>query len=215
MKPSSASGSGSEAGLTNAGRIWSYIDGLGPQSRSGGIPTRIPPTYWKGDGSNNSRVGRSDTEMALSADESRFLAEGGAAHAAAVNRRRRRRRSILAGFGAAAVIALVFAVLAYANQQRAQTEARSATARELAGSANDSLEEDPERSILLALEAVETTRSAREPVVPEAISALQRAVQTSRLVRRLPQAGSRLAVTADGLTSHYGFAIFSGRCEGL
>ena len=140
----------------------------------------------------------SDTEMALSADESRFLAEGGTAHAAAVNRRRRRRRSILAGFGAAAVISLVFAVLAYANQQRAQTETRSATARELAGSANDSLEEDPERSILLALEAVETTRSAREPVVPEAISALQRAVQTSRLELQLPIGENVLALTPDG-----------------
>lgn len=139
-----------------------------------------------------------DTEMALSADENRFLAESRAAHSAAAQRRRRRRRGILAGFGAAAVISLVLAGVAYTNQQRAQSETRSATARELAGSANDSLEEDPERSILLALEAVETTRSAGEAALPEAISALQQAVQTSRLMARFPGAGSRLAVTANG-----------------
>ena len=88
------------------------------------------------------------------------------------------------------MISLVLAGVAYTNQQTRQSEARSATARELAGSANDSLDEDPERSILLALEAVETTRSAGETALPEAISALQRAVQTSRL-ELLPPIGEK------------------------
>jgi WD40 repeat protein/serine/threonine protein kinase len=81
---------------------------------------------------------------------------------------------------------------------RAEREARVATARELAAAAVADLEVDPERSILLALEAVAATREADGIVVREAEEALHRAVKTSRIVRTLPQGGYGLAITSDG-----------------
>ena len=62
------------------------------------------------------------------------------------SRRRRRRNLITAGFAAAAVIAGVFAFNAIRN-------AGIAESRELAASAINVLDEDPELSVLLALEA--------------------------------------------------------------
>ena len=61
-------------------------------------------------------------------------------------RRRRRRNLITAGFGAAAVIAGVFAFSATRNAEIAES-------RELAASAINVLDEDPELSVLLALQA--------------------------------------------------------------
>ena len=55
-------------------------------------------------------------------------------------------------------------------------EGRVATARELAAAANANVDVDPERSILLALEAVERTRSDEGAALPEAEEALHRAV---------------------------------------
>src|ERR687892_563205 len=77
-------------------------------------------------------------------------------------------------------------------------EARVATARELAAAAVASLDQDPERSILLALEAVDVTRRADGVVLREAEEALHRAVKSSRIVRTVPQGGFGLAVSSDG-----------------
>ena len=51
--------------------------------------------------------------------------------------------------------------------------------RELSSEANLNLDIDPERSILLALQAVNKTYSIDQPVLPEAQDALHRAVQAS------------------------------------
>jgi WD40 repeat protein len=56
---------------------------------------------------------------------------------------------------------------------------------------------DPERSILLALQAVESTRAEDGPVVREAEEALHRAVRASRIVHAVPS-GGYLALTSDG-----------------
>ena len=82
----------------------------------------------------------------------------------------RRLRGLVAVFAVAALIAGSLTVLA-TNQSdragreadRAEHEARIATARELAAAAVANLEVDPELSVLLAIEAVETTRSSTEP----------------------------------------------------
>jgi hypothetical protein len=63
---------------------------------------------------------------------------------------------LLAAIGAA-LLALQQTNRAEQEANRAETEARLATARELAVSALSNLAEDPERSILLALQAVTTT----------------------------------------------------------
>jgi WD40 repeat protein/transcriptional regulator with XRE-family HTH domain len=72
---------------------------------------------------------------------------------------------------------------AIAVQERAdaQQQALIASVRELAGAANLNLDVDPERSILLALEAVKLTSNVDQPPLLEAQDALHRAVQASRL----------------------------------
>lgn len=74
---------------------------------------------------------------------------------------------------------------ASANSARlqAELEKRKATARELAAAAIANLDVDPERSILLALQAVAATNQTDHAVMPEAEDALHRAVQTSRIFR--------------------------------
>jgi WD40 repeat protein/transcriptional regulator with XRE-family HTH domain len=66
------------------------------------------------------------------------------------------------------------------ESNKAKQQALIASVRELAGNANLNLEVDPERSILLALQAVALTDAAGQPPLLEAQDALHRAVQTSR-----------------------------------
>ncbi|TAH51625.1 MAG: hypothetical protein EYC68_09685 [Chloroflexota bacterium] len=67
----------------------------------------------------------------------------------------------------------------------AEKEKRAATARELAAAAVANLEVDPERSILLALQAVAATNAQDHRILPEAYDALNRAVQSSRVKHTL------------------------------
>jgi WD40 repeat protein/transcriptional regulator with XRE-family HTH domain len=79
-------------------------------------------------------------------------------------------------------IAQANAVTAEAERQRAEKETRFAHAREWAVAALNNLTVDPERSILLALEAVNVTyRSDDKLVLPEAEEALHQAVLASHL----------------------------------
>ena len=63
----------------------------------------------------------------------------------------------------------------------AQQQSLVASVRELAGAANLNLDVDPERSILLALQAVALTDKTGQPPLIEAQDALHRAVQASRI----------------------------------
>ncbi|HEU5085112.1 MAG TPA: BTAD domain-containing putative transcriptional regulator, partial [Acidimicrobiales bacterium] len=110
----------------------------------------------------------------------------------------RRLRVLLAGAAVLAVVALVAGLLAARQADRADRQARAATARELAAAAVANLPVDPERSILLALAAIEETGGPDGTVVREAQEALHHAVHSSRIVHRIPQGGGELAVTADG-----------------
>lgn len=160
----------------------------------------------------------------------------------AANRRLRRRAMILAGVVVVALLAASAALffltqsnanLQIANEQRAEADAqrdtaqkaraesekrqRVALARELAANAIADLEADPERSILLALQGVDATRTHDSLVVREAEEALHRAVQSSRVIRTLSGMtnpnklayspdGSRLAVRGRGMIWIYGSA---------
>ena len=105
------------------------------------------------------------------------------AREAALERRSRTRlRALVAVFAAAALVASGLTVVAVNQRERARAQARVATARELATAALANLEVDPELSILLALEAVDTTRSADGTVLREAEEVLHRAVTSSRIV---------------------------------
>jgi WD40 repeat protein/DNA-binding SARP family transcriptional activator len=122
------------------------------------------------------------TDLALTADEREFLAEARAAADAAARRRARRRRTTLAGFAVLAAAASVLAAFALVLRGQARDDARLATARQLAAAAEANLEVDPERSILLAIEAAETSRRHDGTVLPEAEQALHAALATSRVL---------------------------------
>jgi len=122
------------------------------------------------------------------------------AREAALERRSlRRARALVAVLGVAALIAGSLTVIATDQSTRASREARIAQARELAAASVAILDVDPELSILLAIEAVETTRSADGSVLPEPEEALHRAVTTSRLDLEVQGLGGLLAWSPRGV----------------
>jgi WD40 repeat protein len=111
----------------------------------------------------------------------------------------RRLRALVAVLGAAAVVAAGLTIFATSQRGRAQQQERRATARELAAASVANLEVDPERSILLALEAIGATRSADAMVLPEAEEALHRAVIASRLVLTEEDLGGTVDWSPEGV----------------
>ncbi|MGH2679738.1 MAG: BTAD domain-containing putative transcriptional regulator [Actinomycetota bacterium] len=121
-------------------------------------------------------------------------------HEARMERRSTRRlRGLVAVFAVAALIAGSLTVVAVNQSDRAEREARMARARELTSAAVANLEVDPELSVLLAIEAVETTRSSDGSVFPEAEEALHRALVVSRLELEVPGVGGSLAWSPAGV----------------
>ncbi len=111
----------------------------------------------------------------------------------------RRLRILVAVLGIAALIAgglTIFAITqarrAADQTLRAEGEARVATARELAAAADANLDVDPERSMLLAIEAINATRTTDGMELRQAEEALHRAVGASRIVRLIPDVGGAL-----------------------
>ena len=104
------------------------------------------------------------------------------AHEEALERRAvTRLRALVVTLGIGALVAGGLSVFALGESQRATRETRTATARGLAAAAVANLETDPERSILLALQAIDETETDGT-VLPEAEEALHRAVVASRAV---------------------------------
>jgi WD40 repeat protein/DNA-binding SARP family transcriptional activator len=93
------------------------------------------------------------------------------------SRTAQRFRWLAAGLALLLLAAVALANLAWQQRNNSDVQTRLATSRELAASAISNLEVDPERSILLGLEA------AKLADTKEAIHALHLAVQTSRLRR--------------------------------
>jgi serine/threonine protein kinase/DNA-binding SARP family transcriptional activator/WD40 repeat protein len=125
------------------------------------------------------------TDVALTAEEVEYLRASTEQRESdlATTRRRRRRLIILLSVGLVVVASL--ALVAVIQRGAAEREAREARARQLAGESILALDEDPELAILIALEAVDISRQAGTLPLPEAVGALQRALQTSRLVERI------------------------------
>jgi len=118
----------------------------------------------------------------------------------------RRLRTLVGVFAVAALVAGGLTVFAVTQARRAADEAvraergeRIATARELAAAADANLDVDPERSMLLAIEAVNTTRDTHGTVLREAEEALHRAVGASRIDLRVPDVGGALDWSTDGV----------------
>ena len=113
-------------------------------------------------------------------------------------RTNRRLRLQLVGIAVALVVALVGGLVALDQRQQAVREQHIAVARELAAAADANVLDDPERSILLALAAVDATRRHDEPVLPEALEALHRGVASARILRSFPGVGGAMDWSADG-----------------
>ncbi len=129
----------------------------------------------------------------------------------------RRLRTAVAIFAVAALVAAGLTVAAVNGSERAdreaaraEREARVSSARELATASVVNVEADPELAILLALEAIERTRSLDGSVLPEAEDALHRAVGASRIELTVPGVGDSVAWSPDGV-----FAAESAEGEGI
>jgi len=126
-------------------------------------------------------------------DEERAAESARGDHERALERRSlRRTRAMVGVFAVAALVAASLTVIATNQNRRAERESRIAAARELAAASVASLEEDAERSVLLAIEAIETTRDADGTFLREAAEALHRAVVASRIVLSVPGVGGAL-----------------------
>lgn len=155
---------------------------------------------------------RLSSDVALSQIEKEFLDASTTAHEEEVERETtrverervleqrsvRRLRALVSVMTLAALVAGGVTVFALNQRGRAEREARTAKARELAAAAVANLEVDPERSILLAREAIETTRSVDGTVLFEAEDALHRATVASRVVDVVPGLGGNIDWNRDG-----------------
>lgn len=93
------------------------------------------------------------------------------------------------------------------NEALARASEAKARAGELSVLSAATLDEDPELSILLALEAVEVMRSTGQDLLPDTIRALHRATQASRLERRFDGGYDAVSISFDG-------ALFATDTEG-
>jgi WD40 repeat protein/DNA-binding SARP family transcriptional activator len=110
-----------------------------------------------------------------------------------------RLRALVAVLAVLALVASSLTLVAFNQRGRARKQSRIAFARELAAAAAVNLDVDPERSILLAMEAVRAYRSAGVDVGRDAVDALHHAVQASRVVMTLVHPSSaNVAWSADG-----------------
>lgn len=111
----------------------------------------------------------------------------------------RRLRALVALGAAFALVAFTLTAIAVRQRDRAEDEARISRIRELAAASVASLDVDPERGILLAIEAVRLARARDGSVLPEAEEALHRAVVASRAVLTVPGVGGTVAWSPRGV----------------
>jgi WD40 repeat protein/DNA-binding SARP family transcriptional activator len=129
--------------------------------------------------------------------ERAFLAASLEARSAERRRRVRRLRVTIAALAVGLLLTGSLSILALSQTDRLGAQVAVANARQLAAAAVANLDVDPERSLLLALEAVDSTRAADGSVIREAEEALHQAVRASRIVHVVPS-GGYLALTSDG-----------------
>ena len=138
------------------------------------------------------------SSIVLSTEEAEFLEASRRLRHAEARTARRRRRMVIALLAAGLAVATLLASLALWQRSVAQREARQTMVYSLAGASAAALDQDPELAILLALEAAEISQRAGEELSLETVTALQAAVQTSRLEMRIDGAYHMVEVSADG-----------------
>jgi WD40 repeat protein len=108
-----------------------------------------------------------------------------------------RLRALVGVLAVAALVTAGLTIFAFDQSSRSKHEARIATARQLAAASVANLDVDPERSILLALRAVETTGGGTH-ALPEAVEALHRAIAASRVLRTIRTSARAVSFSPDG-----------------
>jgi len=106
----------------------------------------------------------STTHFTLTQGETEYLERSIERAEAERSRRRRVRNLVTAGFAVTALVATVLGLLAFMSRQDAAESAELARSRELAASAISALDVDPELSLLLALEAADSSDPTFESV---------------------------------------------------
>jgi WD40 repeat protein/DNA-binding SARP family transcriptional activator/class 3 adenylate cyclase/type II secretory pathway predicted ATPase ExeA len=164
---------------------------LGDTARTWDADSRDPSELYRGTQLDAATAWADGHADALNRTERAFLDASTAERDAERRReakRTRRLRALLAAVAIALVASLVAGAVALGQRDRASDRGRLAEARALAAAANANLDVDPERSTLLALEAVERSRTDNGnggSALPEAVEALHSAVTRSRIVLRV------------------------------
>jgi WD40 repeat protein/DNA-binding SARP family transcriptional activator/class 3 adenylate cyclase len=211
-----------EALLGSWDRLRAWIDGarddlrthrrLAAAAEEWDVGTRDPSFLLSGGRLEQFEAWSRASDIALTSREREFLNESlerrdaqEAAERERVDRERklerrsaRRMRGLVAVLAVAALVAATLTAVATNQRNQAERARLETRARELAAAADATLAIDPERSILLALEAVRTTRSVDGSVLKEAEEALHRAVFTSRIQVTMTGAGSFVDVDPGG-----------------
>ena len=123
---------------------------------------------------------------------------------------RLRRRALILGLSLVAAVIMAGAAVYFGDQTN--RNALAGRSRELAAQATANLAVDPERSILLALEAVSVAQSAGLPIPREAEEALHQAVLASRVEVALSAQGRQFVASA---FSPDGLRLATARDDGL
>jgi WD40 repeat protein/DNA-binding SARP family transcriptional activator len=109
----------------------------------------------------------------------------------------RRLRALVGVLALAALVAGGLTILAFDQSSRSKRQARIARTRQLAAASIANLNADPQLSILLALQAVETS-GGPERALPEAIDALHRAIAASRVLHTIRARVATASFSPDG-----------------
>jgi WD40 repeat protein len=110
----------------------------------------------------------------------------------------RRLRALLIGTALFLALSIVAGLVAVGQRDRADRANVHARARELSAAADASIADDPERSVYLALEAVDLLSPSDASLWLEAQESLQRAVAASREVRTFDRSSQTVVFAPDG-----------------
>ncbi|CAN5834353.1 hypothetical protein BH23ACT4_BH23ACT4_07530 [soil metagenome] len=133
------------------------------------------------------------TDLELGALQKEYLESSLKESRAQEQRSSRIRRLIVGGLMVAVIVTAGLGLFALSERRISAEQARVVRAADLAAAAVSNLETDPELSILLAIEAVETTRMVDGTVLKVAEEVLHRAVLSHRLLGRVDHNGQGIA----------------------
>ena len=146
-----------------------------------------------------------DASLTLTRGEGEFVSFSRLEEDEQQRRRRRRRRAIFSSFAAAAIVAIVLGAVAILQRERAEAGERAAERRALMSAAIGSIEIDPDLALLLAAEAVESSREGDADVSWDVLEAIHR-VLLSTAETKVLDGGGRVVFSPTG-----GFLVTHGQ----